>query len=105
MLEKYQDNYRTWQSLYRKFGKSTNYTTLKNISNGYKYVSGLWNFRDGAEAVVESGVKTTFESTQTWFKAWGDAYELGEDLWDFPGEDIFDALIKNNSVVGAVGSW
>lgn len=105
MLEKYQDNYRTWQSLYRKFGKSTNYTTLKNISNGYKYVSGIWDIKDGADKVFESTAKTAFESSNKWFKSWGDAYDFQEDLWDFPGEDIFDALIKNNSVMGAVGSW
>ena len=67
-------------------------------------MSGIWDIKDGADKVFESTAKTAFESSNKWFKSWGDAYDFQEDLWDFPGEDIFDAFIKNNSVMGAVGS-
>ncbi len=91
MLEKYQDDYRHWQTLYRHLGKDNHYTTLKNISNGYNYLKGFWDIPNGADTVVENGVKTIFESSNKWFKAWGDAYDFGEDVYDF-GSEIYEAV-------------
>lgn len=72
MLDKYQDDYRTWQALYRRLGKDYHYTDLKNLNNAYKYLKGYWELPDsGMEAVAEHEVKTLFESTNKWFKAWG----------------------------------
>lgn len=83
MLTKYQDDYRHWQSLYRGIGKTNHYVALKNVSNGYKYLENLWNVSDGWESVTEGAVKTGINSTNKWFKSWGDAYDLGEDIVDF----------------------
>ena len=83
MLDKYQDDYRTWQALYTRLGKDYHYTDLKNLNNAYKYLKGYWELPDsGMEAVAEHEVKTLFESTNKWFKAWGDAFDFGEDLGD-----------------------
>ena len=81
MLEKYQDNYRSWQSLYSKLGKSTHYVTLKNISKGYKYASSLWEVNNGTRSVADSAHKTVMESGSPLFKALGDSYDyVTEDL-------------------------
>ena len=83
MLDKYQDDYRSWQALYRHLGKDYHYTDLKNINNAYKYLSGYWYLPDrGMEAVAEHEIKTVFESGNKWFKALGDAYDLGGDVAD-----------------------
>ncbi len=82
MLEEYQDDYRKWQSLYRTFGKDNHYTTMKNISNGYKYLEPIWDIDEGLDAVIEGEGKKIFEGSQKWFKAIGDGYEFGEDVAD-----------------------
>ncbi len=80
MLEKYQGKYRKWQSLYRVFGKDSHYTTMKNISNGYKYLEPLWNLGEGVDTLMEAEGKKIVEGSQKWFETIGDAYEFGEDV-------------------------
>lgn len=83
MLEEYQKDYRKWQSLYRKMGKYTHYTTLKNISNGYEYLEPIWDLKDDVETFAENEVKTVTEKVNKWYKTFGDAYDTLEDWLDF----------------------
>lgn len=84
MIEEYKDDYRTWLALYRRIGKEYNYTDWKNLNNAYKYLEGYMALPDGGmEAVAEHEAKTLFESTNKWFKAIGDAYDLGEDISEY----------------------
>lgn len=83
MIDKYKDDYRSWQALYRKLAKDTKYIKWKNIGNAYKYLEGFWDLPDGGwEAVAEHEDETLFKSNNKWFKALGDAYDFGEDISD-----------------------
>lgn len=87
MIDEYQKDYHKWQALYRRLGKNSHYTELKNISNGYKYLQSFWDIRDGIDTFFENEIKTFVEGSNKWFKIFGDAYELGDDIFDY-GKDI-----------------
>lgn len=88
MLAEYQEDYRKWQALYRRFGKEYHYVELKNLSKLYKYAEPFWNISEGIDTVLESEKKTFIESSNKWFKAIEDSYDFGEELYEAGGDII-----------------
>ena len=80
MLDKYQDDYRKWQSVYRNYVKDNHVTTWKNVSKAKGFLDPLIDKAFGGDVAPEDYAKPIVEKSQKWFKACGDAWDLGEDI-------------------------
>ena len=85
MVEKYQDDYRKWQSLYRNFVKDNHVIGLKNISNAKSFFDSAIDYTFGDTEALNDHGKAAVEKSNKWFKAFGDAYDLGEDISELLG--------------------
>lgn len=90
MVQEYQEDYRKWQALYRNYVKDNHVITLKNISNAKSFLDPIVDFATGDDTALDGVVKTTVEKSNKWFKALGDAYEFGEDAYEW-ATDLFGA--------------
>lgn len=98
MLEEYQDNYRKYQSLYRRVGKNTNFLVYKNASNAYKFLNSSMSSWANETSVAEGFGKTIVNKGNPWFKAFDDAYELGEEIVEF--EPYKNTYVLDEGIAG-----
>lgn len=87
MLDKYQDDYRKWQSLYRNYVKDNHIIEIKNISHVKDWLEpwgGLFTGED-VESAIGGTASEAFKDSNKWYKALDDAYDLGEDLAEYFG--------------------
>lgn len=85
MLEKYQGDYRQWQSLYRNYVKDNHVIELKNISNAKSFFDPVIDYAFGDSEALDNHGKAILEKSNKWYKAFGDAYDLGEDISELLG--------------------
>ena len=85
MVDKYQDDYRKWQSLYRNYVKDNHVIELKNISNAKSFFDPVIDYGFGDTEALNDHGKAALEKSNKWYKAFGDAYDLGEDISELLG--------------------
>lgn len=85
MLEKYQDDYRKWQALYRRTVKGNYAVWFKNLSNAKSFLDPFIDTLWGDEDAWKDHGKAPVEKFNKWFKYIGDVYELNEDLNELGG--------------------
>lgn len=85
MIEEYQDDYRKWQSLYRNYVKDNHVIELKNISNAKSFFDPVIDYSFGDTEALNDHGKAALEKSNKWYKAFGDAYDLGEDISELLG--------------------
>lgn len=80
LLVKYRDDYENIEKIYESLSKYYHYLSLKNASKAYQYLESFWELPKGAGEVAENLRETMAKELLKFFKAFGDAYELGEDI-------------------------
>ena len=85
MVDKYQDDYRKWQSLYRNYVKDNHVIELKNISNAKSFFDPVIDYAFGDTEALNDHGKAALEKSNKWYKAFGDDYDLGEDISELLG--------------------
>ena len=88
MIEEYQDDYRKWQSLYRNYVKNNHVIELKNISNAKSFFDPVIDYTFGDTEALNDHGKAALEKSNKWYKAFGDAYDLGEYIGELLGQAI-----------------
>ena len=58
---------------------------LKNISNAKSFFDSAIDYTFGDTEALNDHGKAAVEKSNKWFKAFGDAYDLGEDISELLG--------------------
>lgn len=85
MLEKYQEDYRKWQALYRRTVKANHAVEIKNLSNLKGFLDPFIDAGWGDSEAQGNVGKAPVEKSNKWFKAIGDGYDFGEDIAEIIG--------------------